>query len=78
MCLLFKGFDLFACVLLYFFKGIIYFFLFFKTSDIFFIYISNVIPFSGFPSENPLTPPPAALQLTHSHFLALTCPYTGA
>jgi hypothetical protein len=26
--------------------------------DIFFIYISNVIPFPGFPSENPLSPPP--------------------
>ena len=25
--------------------------------DIFFIYISNVIPFPGVPSENPLSPP---------------------
>jgi hypothetical protein len=27
--------------------------------DILFIYISNVIPFPSFPSENPLFPPPA-------------------
>ena len=45
--------------------------------DIFFIYISNVIPFSSFPSENPLSPPPAP-QPTHSHFRALAFPYTGA
>ncbi len=34
--------------------------------DIFFIYISNVIPFPGFPSENPLLldPPPPAQQPT--------------
>ena len=25
--------------------------------DIFFIYISNIIPFPSFPSENPLSPP---------------------
>jgi hypothetical protein len=49
--------------------------------DIFFIYISNVIPFPGFPSKNhfpypfPLTP---AHQPTHSCFLALAFPYTGA
>jgi hypothetical protein len=29
--------------------------------DIFFIYISNVIPLSGFPSKNPLSPPPLPL-----------------
>jgi hypothetical protein len=36
-------------------------------TDIFFIYISNVIPFPSFPSENshPLLPPPVH-QLTHS------------
>jgi hypothetical protein len=43
--------------------------------DIFFIYISNVIPFPSFPSPNPLSPPPAH-QPTHSCFLAF--PYTGA
>jgi hypothetical protein len=34
------------------------FFLFWETFllDIFFIYISNVIPFPGFPSKNPLSP----------------------
>ena len=29
----------------------------FVTLDIFFIYISNVIPFTGFPSEKPMSPP---------------------
>ena len=39
--------------------------------DIFFDYISNVIPFPGFPSKNPLsTAPPAAHQLTPS-----SCPW---
>jgi hypothetical protein len=41
--------------------------------DIFFIYISNVIPFPGFPSENPLqllTNPPTPASLSwHSHTL---------
>jgi hypothetical protein len=39
--------------------------LFFFFLDIFFIYISNVIPFPGFPSENPhpLSPPPAPTVL---------------
>jgi hypothetical protein len=45
---------------------------------IIFIYISNVIPFPGFPSK---TPYPLALphahQHTHSCFLALAVPYTG-
>jgi hypothetical protein len=45
--------------------------------DIVFIYISNVIPFPGFPSEN-LISPPCAHQPTHSHFLALAFPYSGA
>jgi hypothetical protein len=31
--------------------------IFFFLLDIFFIYISNVIPFPNFPSENPLPPP---------------------
>jgi hypothetical protein len=36
--------------------------------DIFFIYISNVIPFPSFPSKIPLSPPPfTAPQLTHTH-----------
>jgi hypothetical protein len=53
-------------------------FFFFKL-DIFFIYISNVIPFPGFPSENPLSSPPhPAQQPTHSCFLALAFPKTGA
>jgi hypothetical protein len=45
------------------------FFFFWKfLLDIFFIYISNVIPFPGFPSKNPLSPPPPpAPQPTHSH-----------
>jgi hypothetical protein len=45
--------------------------------DIFFIYVSNVIPFPSFPSENSLSPPPSS-QPTHSCFLALAFPYTGA
>ena len=32
--------------------------------DIYIIYISNVIPFPGFPSENPLSHPPALLTNT--------------
>ena len=36
--------------------------------DIFFIYISNVIPFPSFLSENPLSPLPSSTpQPTHSH-----------
>ena len=54
----------------------------FKASfllDIFFINISNVILFPGFPFENhhPFPPPPAH-QPTHSHFLALAFPYPGS
>jgi hypothetical protein len=33
--------------------------------DIFFIYISNVIPFPGFTSENPLSPPPSPCSPTY-------------
>jgi hypothetical protein len=40
--------------------------------DIFFIYISNVIP------KVPYTLPCPAPQPTHSHFLALVFPCTGA
>jgi hypothetical protein len=57
----------------------------FLLLDIFFIYISNVIPFPGFPSRNSLSPPlPSAsvrvlLYLpTHSHLPALAFPYTRA
>ena len=47
--------------------------------DIFFIYISNVIPFPGFPSENPLFHASAsAHQPTHSSFPVLAFPYTRA
>jgi hypothetical protein len=53
-------------------------FLFFLL-DIFFIYISNVTPFPSFSSETPPSPvPPLAPQSTHSCFLALAFPYTGA
>jgi hypothetical protein len=47
--------------------------------DIFFIYISNIAPFPGLPSKNShsFLPPPSH-QATHSCFLALTFPYTGA
>jgi hypothetical protein len=46
---------------------------------IFFVHISNVISFLSFPSEIPysLFPPPAH-QPTHSRFLTLAFPYTGA
>jgi hypothetical protein len=47
--------------------------------DIFFIYISNAIPFPSFLFKSPLyassRPSP---QYTHSHFLAMAFPCTGA
>ena len=43
-----------------FYVVFIFFFL-----DIFFIYISNVIPFPSFPSENPLSPFPSPYSPTH-------------
>jgi hypothetical protein len=47
--------------------------------NIFFVYISNIIPFPGFPLENPIFPPPSpSHQPIHSYFLALAFPYTGA
>ena len=51
----------------------------FLLLDTFFIYISNVIPFPGFPSKKPLYPlsPPLGHNPTHSCFLALAFPYTG-
>ena len=39
-----------------------------------FIYISNIIPFPGFPSKNPL---PTSHQPNHSHFPVLVFYYTG-
>ena len=51
-------------IFLYFFKYI------------FFIYISNVIPFPSFPSENPLSSPPSPCSLTYQlPFLILALPY---
>jgi hypothetical protein len=45
--------------------------------DIFFIYISNVIPFLVSPQKIPYPLPPPAPQPTHSCFLAQAFPYTG-
>jgi hypothetical protein len=46
--------------------------------DIFFIYISNVIPFPSFPSENPLYHPPTLCSPTHPlPLLVQAFPYTG-
>jgi hypothetical protein len=43
--------------------------------DSFFIYLSNVIPFPSFPSENPLSPPPPPPpQPTHSRFQSWPSP----
>jgi hypothetical protein len=52
-----------------FFENIFYY--------IFFIYISNAMPFPGFPPRTPYSLPlPPIHQPTH--FLALVFPYTGA
>ena len=45
---------------------------FFLLLDIFFIYISNVIPVPAFTSENPLSPPLSPCSPTHP--LLLHCP----
>jgi hypothetical protein len=42
-----------------------FFFVFFLLLDIFFIYISNDIPFPSFLSENPLPPPSSPCSPTH-------------
>jgi hypothetical protein len=58
-----------------------YFYFFYFLLNIFFTSISNVIPFPGFPPKTPssyVLPPSYAHQPTHSHFLALAFPYTGA
>jgi hypothetical protein len=56
---------------------ILFFSLFFLL-DIFFIYISNFIPFPSFPSENPLSLPPSLCSPIHPFpFLALAFPYNG-
>ena len=53
------------------------------TFDMFFIYISNVFPFPGLPSGNPLfhSSSPCLYKgvplTTHSHLLALAFSYTG-
>jgi hypothetical protein len=47
--------------------------LIFLLLDIFFIYISNVIPFLGFPSENLLSPPLPS-PCSRIHPLLLSCP----
>ena len=53
--------------------------------DILFFYISNVIPFPGFPSTAPYSIPlsPVSMRVlshlpTHSHLAALEFPYIGA
>jgi hypothetical protein len=55
------------------------FFSFFKKLDIFFIYISNAMPFLNFPSENALFLPPSSCSPIHSLLLpGPGIPYTGA
>jgi hypothetical protein len=46
-----------------FWFGLVWCFVFFK--DVFFICISNVVPFLSFPSKNPLSPPPSPCFPTH-------------
>jgi hypothetical protein len=53
-------------------------FFYFYLLDIFFICISNVIPFLSFPSENPLSPPPpTAPQPIHSYSWSWHSPILG-
>jgi hypothetical protein len=65
---------LLACLFICLFVCLFQFWFYFAfLLDIFFIYILNVIPFPGFPSENPLShPPPPAHQPIHP--LPLPCP----
>ena len=54
---------------------------FFFNIYIFFIYISSVIPFPGFPFKKLSSyslPPPSTHQPTHFSFLTLAFPHTGA
>ena len=74
--------DMFFNFVLIFVRAFLFLFSFFFflkfLLDIFFIYISNVIPFAGFPSANSLShPPPPAHQPIHSCIPVLACPYTG-
>ena len=48
---------------------------------ILFMYISNVVPFPGFPSANPLSHPPSPVSLRvmpHFYLTTLASPYVGA
>jgi hypothetical protein len=54
--------------------SVLFYFFFFFLLDIFFIYISNAIPKVPY-TLSPLRPAP---QPTHSCFVALAFPYTGA
>jgi hypothetical protein len=61
-----------------------YFLVFLFLLDIFFIYISNLIPFPGFPSKIPLShlPPSASMRVfpppTYSCLPVLAFSYIGA
>jgi hypothetical protein len=71
--------KVYLLMLYYFFRANEILFILLFLLDIFFIYISNVIPFPSYPSKHPLSsPPPPAPQPTHSHFLAQVFPYTVA
>jgi hypothetical protein len=67
--------------MIYYLLIYIYFFLFSSflfLLDIFSLYISNVISFPGFPSENLLSPSLSPVhQPTHSYFLTLAFFYNG-
>jgi hypothetical protein len=52
-------------------------FLEFFLLDIFFIYISNVIPFPSFPSKNTFSPLPLLPKPTHSHSWSWHSPILG-
>ena len=46
-----------------------YYFSFFLLLDIYFIYISNAVPFPDFPSEKPSIPPPSPCSPNQPHLL---------